>query len=39
MFMDESSSQKLLMQLVSARSESEASKIIDSDPLTRRGVN
>jgi hypothetical protein len=31
--MDESSSRKLLMQLVGARSENEARKIIDSDPL------
>ena len=33
MLMDESSSKKLLMQLVNARSENEVRKIIDSDPL------
>jgi hypothetical protein len=39
MLMDESSSKKLLMQLVNARSENEVRKIIDSDPLLANEEN
>ncbi len=38
-FMDEFSSRKLLIQLVSARSENEVRKIIDSDPLSGNEEN
>jgi hypothetical protein len=37
--MDEASSRKLLIQLVSARSENEVRKIIDSDPLLANEEN
>jgi len=37
--MDEASSKKLLMQLISARSENEVRKIIDSDPLLANEEN